>query len=207
MLSGTIAALGYPLRKQIAITATRILGSAELNGLLLVDTVPGAADVGVGIPDGDSFNAGGFYQVVLTRGNPLAAIIAFSPGNTYNNGQTGQLSLNVEGAGIMVIAGPGKTWTVISSPIAVNNLLLGPFQGGSFGVPGYYALGAPEALPLAAASVGPFIVVNTTAAPHVISPSGADTLVNAAGAVGPIAIAPGGKATFKSNAISTWQEF
>ncbi len=209
MQSGTLAALGYPLRKQIPVIADPLLlGTAQLNGLLLVDTIAEGGDINLILPEGISINPGGFYQVVLARATQVqSAILNFLPGNTYNGGQTSPLSINSLNAGIIVIAGTGSTWIVVSNPSVVNNLELGPFQGGSFGVPGYYSLGAPETLPPAASSTGPFHVVNTTGGPLLISITGADSLTSNTGVGGPIAVGPGATMSFKSDGVSAWQQF
>lgn len=207
MQTGTLAALGYPLRKQIPVAVNPFtLGTQQLNAVLLANPVAAGSDINFLVPDGDGFNPGGFFSIILV--SPGATILNFPAGNTYNGGQSGPLSLNEVNAQITLIAGPGKTWIVSYAPASVNSLFFGPFQIGINPIPGFYIIAAPgDVLPLATVTTGPIFVVNPGGVPVPVSPTAPDTLISAAGIPGPVAVPPGGSTIFKSDAVSVWQEF
>lgn len=208
MQTGTLAALGYPLRKQISVISNPFtLTTQHLNAVLLANPVAAGSDINFVVPDGDGFNPGAAFTVILTQ--PGAAILNFLAGNTYNDGQSGPLSLNEVNAAITLVAGPGKTWIVAYAPASVNSLFFGPYQAGIKPLPGFYTVSAPgDVLPLAAVTSGPIFVVNPGGVPVPISPTAPNTLTDAAGTVvASIPIAAGGSAVFKSNGTTNWQQF
>lgn len=80
MQTGTLAALGWPFRKQTTITADRTLGTQELSGLVLVDSTLGP--VTLTLPPLNTIGLGGFYNIIAQTGlaNPVTVI---TPNETY----------------------------------------------------------------------------------------------------------------------------
>lgn len=110
MLASTLAALGYPLRRQILIAVSRTLTTQDVNAILQVDSA--AAPRTVSLMDGDGIGAGGYFYVTAPFGTANPVTVIFPAGNTYNQGKVGAVTLSNDDDSILIVAGPGKTWNV-----------------------------------------------------------------------------------------------
>jgi hypothetical protein len=135
MLASTLAALGYPLRRQIPINISRTLTTQDVNGILIVDS--SAAPRTISLMDGDGIGAGGFFRIVAPFGTTNPVTLIFPAGNTYNEGKLGPIVLANNDDSILVVAGPGKTWIVFfgdassASTTWAQTLANGNVSGGS----------------------------------------------------------------------------
>jgi hypothetical protein len=110
MLASTLAALGYPLRRQILISVSRTLTTQDVNGILQVDSA--AAPRTVSLMDGDGIGAGGYFYITAPFGTANPVTVTFPVGNTYNQGKVGSITLSNDDDSLLIVAGPGKTWNV-----------------------------------------------------------------------------------------------
>ncbi len=176
MQTGTLAALGYPLRRQVLVTASRTLTTQDLNGVIVVDSTAGP--VTVTIPDGISIGAGGFFQIYAPRGDVNPVMVAFEPGNTFNLGQTGPILISDANTSLTVLAAQDRTWNVFfgaagtQAGVGLQNLIYTPGNPGPLQPNEFTDWAMVHA---AAAAVQPSLIeIDDSFAPAVVAPGAWD---------------------------------
>lgn len=111
MLSGTTGAYAYPLKKQIPVNASRTLTTQDLQGVLVVNS--NAGPVVLTLPFANQVRAGGFFQILALTGNVNPVIVRVQTGDSYNDGETADLTLDQEGQALLVAAQESATTWLI----------------------------------------------------------------------------------------------
>ncbi len=111
MQSGTVAGYPLPFKRQVPVTEDRTLSTLDLNGIIRVDS--SLATVTITLPPANTIRAGGFFQILALTGSTNPVIVAFGPGDTYNDGVVAPIVLDADGETVPVIGTEAPTeWLV-----------------------------------------------------------------------------------------------
>ena len=112
MQSGSLAGYAYPFKKQIPVSASRVLTTQDLQGVLVVDSSLGP--VTLTLPPAISIRGGGYFNILAIRGsiNPVTVIV--QGGDTYNGGVVAPLVLDQDAQGVLILGTEvNTTWLAI----------------------------------------------------------------------------------------------
>ncbi len=122
MQTGTLAGYPLPFKRQVLVTADRVLSTLDLNGLILVDS--SADPIEITLPPANTIRAGGFFQILALTGNIEDVTVKIQPGDNYNTGGTADIILNARAQSLIVLATESATrWLIpFASGAAAGNV-------------------------------------------------------------------------------------
>ena len=112
MQSGSLAGYSYPFKKQIPVSASRVLTTQDLQGVLVVDS--SLAPITLTLPPANTIRGGGYFNILAIRGSTNPVTVIVQGADTYNTGLAAPIVLDQDAQGLLVLGTEADTaWLAI----------------------------------------------------------------------------------------------